>query len=171
MGEGELGGLYPLYSDSDDEEKRKLAFIGGLLPQATGIPAAASGQHKLNPPAITPGISHIYAGDGNYSVNTMQVLRDFTTDAQLKTIEDSAALLSINPIYCVPPKKSSGEIVWPRVVFYQFSHIGAGQVICRYTAWNHRKGRNDYREMNYGSLVVGDVNYGPQVQAHFVGKT
>lgn len=168
--EGELGGLYPSYSDSDDEEVRKSVFIGGLLPGNTAIPAAVSGHHKLPPPAITPGISHIYAGDGNYSVNTMQVLRDFTTDAQLKTIEDSAALLSINPIYCVPPK-SSGVIVWPRVAFYQFSHIGAEQVICRYTAWNHRNGLVDYREMNYGSLVVGDVNYRPQEQAHFVGKT
>ncbi len=170
MGEGELGGLYPRQSHSNDEETRKLAFIEGLLPQYTVPPSAVSGQYKLPPPAITPGISHIYAGDGNYSVNTMQVLRDFTTDAQLKTIEDSAALLSINPIYCVPPK-SSGGIVLPRVVFYRFSHIGAGQVICRYAAWNHRKGWDDYREMNYGSLVVGDVNYGPQVQAHFVGKT
>lgn len=170
-GAGALGGLYPGHSDSDDEEIRKLAFIGGLLPQYTTPPDSASGQYKLTPPAITPGSSRIYAGDSNYSVNTMQVLKDFTTDAQLKTIENSAALLSINPIYCVPTKSSSGRAIWPEVVFYRFSHIGAGQVICRYTAWNYEKGWQDYREMNYGSLVVGDVNYEPQALAHFVGKT
>ena len=101
----------------------------------------------------------------------MQVLKDFTTDAQLKTIEDSAALLFVNPIYCVPVKSSQGVPIRPGVEFYKFSHIGAEQVICRYTAWNHKKGRVDYREMNYGSLVIGDVNYGPQAQAYFVGKT
>ena len=170
-GEGELGGLYPGSSYSDDEEVRKLAFIEGLLPQYTTPPDSASGQYKLTPPAITPGSSRIYAGDSNYSVNTMQVLKDFTTDAQLKTIENSAALLSINPIYCVPTKSLPGETIWPEVVFYRFSHIGAGQVICRYTAWNYEKGRSDHREMNYGSLVVGDVNYEPQAEAYFVGKT
>jgi hypothetical protein len=170
-GEGELGGLYPSYSYSDDEEVRKLAFIGGLLPQYTAVPDSAPGKYKLPPPPITPGSSRIYAGDSNYSVNTMQVLKDFTTDAQLKTIENSSALLSINPIYCVPAKSVPGETIWPRVAFYRFSHIGAGQVICRYTAWNYEKGRSDHREMNYGSLVVGDVNYESHAQAHFVGKT
>lgn len=168
---GELGGRYPYASSHDDEEIRKLAALAGLLPQYTTPPESAAGIYSLAAPDVTPGNSTIYAGDSNYSVNTMQVLKDFTTDAQLKTIENSAALLSINPIYCVPPKSWPGENIWPGVAFYRFSHIGAGQVICRYTAWNYEKGRNDYREMNYGSLVVGDVNYESHAQAHFVGKT
>lgn len=170
-GDGELGGLSPGYSYSDDEEVRKLAFIDGLLPQYTTPPDSASGQYKNNPPVIAPGAATIYAGDGNYSVNTMAVLTAFTTDAQLTSIKNSAALLTINPIYCVPSKSLPGETIWPEIVFYAFSHLGTSQIICRYKAWNYRKGYQDVHEMNHGALVVGDTEYEHPARAHFVGKT
>lgn len=170
-GDGVLGGLSPGHAGAYDEEIRKLAFIEGLLPGYTSPPVSAAGWHRTNEPQIEPGGAIIHAGDSSYSVNTMAILTSFTTDKQLADIKNSDALLSINPVYCVPPKSLPPDVVRPEIEFYAFSHLGTPQIIRRYGAWNYRKGGRDATETNRGALVAGDTDYEHRAQAYFVGKT